>query len=48
MKWCALVLVFAYAAPAHAATINAASCSQANVTSAIASASPGDTVPVPV
>lgn len=47
MKWFALVLVFACVAPAEAATINAASCSQANVASAIASASPGDTVQVP-
>ena len=47
MKWFALVLVFACVAPAQAATINAASCSQTNVASAIASASPGDTVQVP-
>jgi hypothetical protein len=47
MKWSAVVLVFACVAPAQAATINAASCSQANVASAIASASPGDTVQVP-
>ena len=33
--------------PAHAATINAASCSQSDVRSAISSASPGDTVRVP-
>jgi hypothetical protein len=48
MKWSALVvLVFACVAPAQAATINASSCSQANVASAIAAASPGDTVQVP-
>jgi len=47
MKWFALVLVFACVAPTEAATINAASCSQANVASAIASAAPGDTVQVP-
>ncbi len=33
--------------PVHAATINASSCSQSNVQSAISSASPGDTVRVP-
>ena len=48
MKWFALiVLVFACVAPARAATINAASCNQSSVASAIASASPGDTVQVP-
>ena len=47
MKWFSLVLMFACVAPTQAATINAASCSQANVASAIASASPGDTVQVP-
>ena len=50
MKRFALVLVFlvfACVAPAQAATIIAASCSQANVASAIASAKPGDTVQVP-
>jgi hypothetical protein len=49
MKWFAvvLVLVFAWVAPTGAATINAASCTRANVLSAIASANPGDTVQVP-
>jgi hypothetical protein len=36
-----------WVAPAEAATINAASCSWADVASAISSASPGDTVQVP-
>jgi hypothetical protein len=47
MKWFALVFVFACVAPTQAATINVASCSQANVASAIALAGPGDTVQVP-
>ena len=47
MKWFAVLLVFSSVAQAHAATINAASCSQASVASAVASASPGDTVKVP-
>lgn len=47
IKWLPLVLVLAGVAPAQAATINAASCSQANVASALASAAPGDTVQVP-
>jgi hypothetical protein len=42
-----LALVLAFVAPVHAATVNAASCAQANVASALASASPGDTVQVP-
>lgn len=48
MRWFALVLVFICVPPTQAATINAVSCSQAHVASAIASASPGDTVQVPV
>jgi hypothetical protein len=49
MKWCALVLVLVLVsvAPTEAATINAASCSRADVASAISSASPGDIVHVP-
>jgi hypothetical protein len=47
MKFFAPVLVIACVGPAQAATINAASCSRAAVASAIASASPGDTVLVP-
>ena len=47
MKWFALAVVFACVASTEAATINAASCSQANVASAITLASPGDTVQVP-
>jgi hypothetical protein len=43
--WAALAL--ALVAPAHAATINAASCSQSSVQSAVASAAVGDTVQVP-
>jgi hypothetical protein len=47
MKRLAVLLVFASVVPARAATVNATSCSQANVVSAIASASAGDTVQVP-
>jgi hypothetical protein len=47
IKWSALLVPMAFIAPASAATLNAASCSQANVASAVASASPGDTVRVP-
>jgi hypothetical protein len=47
MKWFAFVLVFASVAPTEAATITAATCSVANVASAIALAGPGDTIQVP-
>jgi hypothetical protein len=47
LKRVAPVLVLAFLAPAHAATLNAASCSQASVASALASARAGDTVRVP-
>jgi hypothetical protein len=47
MRWLAPVVSLACVVPAQAATKNAASCSQANVQSAIASAAPGDTVQVP-
>ena len=46
-RWAVPALALALVAPAHAATINAASCSQANVASAIASAQVGDIVKVP-
>jgi len=45
--WAVPALFVAIAAPVHAATITASSCSQANVASALAGASPGDTVRVP-
>jgi len=47
MKWFTLLLVSASFSPVQAATINAASCSQSNVATAVGSASPGDTVQVP-
>lgn len=47
MRWNVLLLLLLFAAPSEAATINAASCSAADVQTAINSASQGDTVLVP-
>jgi len=47
MKWFVFVLACAAAAPAQAATRNAASCSRTDVLAALAASSPGDTVQVP-
>ncbi len=46
-KWLAPALLLAFCMPTHAAAISAASCSRADVATALASASPGDTVQVP-
>lgn len=43
----ALILLFGLALPVQAATVNAASCTVADITAAIAKASSGDTVSVP-